>query len=78
LRAIDKERVNPECVSPTPQSLRQQPDRVEVTYFDRRDDDAIDACTMDRGDNRVPIRIKFGSIQVAVRIDQHTGHCDCA
>jgi hypothetical protein len=55
LRAIDKERVNPECVSPTRHPLRKQPNRVEVTDFDRRDDDAIDARTMTRGDNRVPI-----------------------
>jgi hypothetical protein len=69
--------VNPECVSPTRHPLRKQPDRIEITDLDRRDDDTIDACTMARGDNRVPIWIKFGGIEMAVRIDQHTSHCDC-
>jgi hypothetical protein len=55
LRAIDKERVNPECVSPTRHPLRKQPDRIEITGLDRRDDDTVYACTMARGDNRVPI-----------------------
>jgi len=71
VRAIDKQWVNPERVGATPHPLRQHPDRIEITYFNRRDDDAIDPRTLGSGDDGVPIRIEFSGIEMAVRVDQH-------
>jgi hypothetical protein len=76
LSAIDKKGMDPECIGPTGHPLRQQPDRLEITHLNRRDDDATDSSMLGGSDDRFAVQIKFGGVEVAVRIDQHDRYCD--
>lgn len=69
LGAIDKKGMNPECVGPTRHSLREQPDRLEVADLNRRNDDAINALTLGRQDDRIPVWVKFSRVEMAVGVD---------
>jgi len=75
--AVDEKWMNPECLGPSRHPLRQQPDRLNVTHLNRRDDDPMHASMLGRSDDRIAVRIKFGGIEMTVRIDQHDSHCDC-
>ena len=68
---IDMQRVNAKCIAHAGMPRRERGDRLKIEGTHRRYDDAVDTRCHGRIDHVIAIGVEFGSIKVAVGIDEH-------